>query len=249
MSKPKPSTPSEVYLFGTCLVDVFYPDAGLSAVELIEREGINVFFPLQQTCCGQPPYNSGYNDEAIEVASAQIALFTKPIPVIVPSASCAAMMKHHYPRLFEGHPLHAQALDLANRVYEFTEFLTKTVNITLQDKGPPIKVALHHSCSARREMQVTTDTIQLLKQLQNVDICEPERATECCGFGGTFAVKQPEISAAMCKDKCDAIEKTGALTLVSGDCGCLMNLGGMMDKNSSLIRREHIASLLLRRTR
>lgn len=249
MSEHTPSIPAEVYFFGTCLIDVFYPDAGISAIELIEREGIKVIFPPQQTCCGQPPYNSGYNDEAIEVAAAQIALFTRPIPVVVPSASCAAMMKHHYPRLLEGHPLHAQALNLANRIYEFSEFLSNTVNITLQDKGPPIKIVLHQSCSARREMQVTTQTMQLLHQLENVEICEPERASECCGFGGTFAIKQPEISAAMGKDKCDAIKKTGVLNLISGDCGCLMHLSGMMATDNAPMRSEHIASLLWRRTR
>jgi L-lactate dehydrogenase complex protein LldE len=243
------SRPSEVYFFGTCLIDVFYPESGLSAIQLIERNGIKVIFPPQQTCCGQPPYNSGYKAEAIEVASQQIKLFSRPIPVVVPSASCAAMMKHHYPRLFEGHKLHAQVLDLSNRVYEFTEFLSKRMNLSLQDKGPPVKIAIHHSCSARREMNITDETMRLLDQLHNVEICEPERASECCGFGGTFAIKQPEISAAMAFDKCKAIEKTGARTLISGDCGCLMNLAGMMEKNNTPMRTDHIASFLLSRTR
>ena len=247
-STVKANKPKKVYFFGTCLIDLFYPKAGLSAIELIEREGVEVVFPQQQTCCGQAPFNSGYNQEAIDVAAMQLKLLSDAIPVVVPSGSCASMMKHHYPQLFSNHPMHAKALELSTRVYELTEFLVRVLGITLIDKGSPIKVAMHTSCSARREMGVTEDGLSLLKQLSNVEVCEPERASECCGFGGTFAIKQPEISAAMAEDKCQAIMQTGAAQLVSGDCGCLMNIDGVMEKNNLVIRSGHLADFLLKRT-
>lgn len=244
-----PSKPADVYFFGTCLVDLFYPEAGLSAIELIEREGINVLYPQAQTCCGQPPFNSGYNKEAMTVAAQQINIFSDPIPIIVPSASCAGMMKHHYATLFKHHSMQLKANEFSSRIYELTEFLVKVLDISLADKGKPITVALHTSCSARREMAVADDGMSLLKQLKNVTLVEPERAAECCGFGGTFSIKQPEISAAMTEDKCQSIERTGASTMVSGDCGCLMNLNGVMEKNNRGIKGEHLASFLINRTR
>lgn len=243
------SKPADVYFFGTCLIDLFYPEAGLSAIELIEREGVNVHFPQAQTCCGQPPFNSGYNKEAIAVAAQQINLFSDPIPVIVPSASCAGMMKHHYPALFKNHPMQPKAVELSSRVFELTEFLVRVLNISLTDTGAPVNIAMHTSCSARREMGVTEDGLTLLRQLKNVNVIEPERASECCGFGGTFSVKQPEISAAMAEDKCQAIENTGASKWVSQDCGCLMNVNGVIEKTQRDIRGEHLASFIINRTR
>ena len=245
-STPKPT---RIYFFGTCLIDLFYPEAGLSAIELIEREGIKVHYPQAQTCCGQPPYNSGYNKEAMAVAAKQINLFSDPIPIIVPSASCAGMMKHHYPTLFRNHPMQTKANELSSRVFELSEFLVKVLNISLDDQGPPVNVAMHISCSARREMNVADDSLALLRKLKNVNVIEPERANECCGFGGTFAVKQPEISAAMAEDKCQAIERIGASKLVSQDCGCLMNLNGVMEKTERNIQGEHLASFIINRTR
>ena len=245
-STPKPT---RIYFFGTCLIDLFYPEAGLSAIELIEREGIKVHYPQAQTCCGQPPYNSGYNKEAMAVAAKQINLFSDPIPIIVPSASCAGMMKHHYPTLFRNHPMQTKANELSSRVFELSEFLVKVLNISLDDQGPPVNVAMHISCSARREMNVADDSLALLRKLKNVNVIEPERANECCGFGGTFAVKQPEISAAMAEDKCQAIERIGASKFVSQDCGCLMNLNGVMEKTERNIQGEHLASFIINRTR
>lgn len=243
-----PTKPKQVYFFGTCLIDLFYPEAGLSAIELIEREGVEVIFPQQQSCCGQPPFNSGYDQEAIDIAIKQIELLNQPIPIVVPSGSCAGMMKHHYPQLFAHHPMLEQVKALSSRIYELTEFLVRVLDISLEDKGAPIKVAMHTSCSSRREMGVTEDGLSLLRQLKQVEVCEPERATECCGFGGTFAIKQPEISAAMAEDKCQAIEETGSSQMVTGDCGCLMNLSGVMAKTHRAIDSEHLASFLLKRT-
>ncbi|SET50576.1 L-lactate dehydrogenase complex protein LldE [Nitrosomonas marina] len=242
---PKPDT---VYLFGTCLIDLLYPQAGVSAVHLFEREGVNVIFPQTQTCCGQPAWNSGYRDEALAVARAQLKLFPRPIPIIVPSASCAGMIKVHYPALFKDEPDEASVFDVVNRVYELTEFLTDILKVNLTDLGEPTTVAVHSSCTARREMNVADRIDSLLDQLQNVTRIEPDNAEECCGFGGTFAIKQPEISTAMVLEKAKAIENTGAQQLIGQDCGCLMNIGGALKKQDSQISHVHIAEFLWDRT-
>lgn len=249
MDHPRPNA---IYLFGTCLIDLMYPNAGVSAVRLLQREGIQVIYPQAQTCCGQPAWNSGYRDEAREVARAQLKLFPKSIPIVVPSGSCAGMMKTHYPELFAGQADEAQALNVAERVFELTEFLVDVVQIELKDLGEPTKIAVHTSCSARREMGVADKIEVLLRQLDKVECLEQERKTECCGFGGTFAVKQPEISAAMVLEKVDTLRATQAEQLISQDCGCLMNIGGAMEKQvvagERVIPHQHIAEFLWQRT-
>ena len=219
-------------------------------MRLLQREGLRVIFPPDQTCCGQPAYNSGYREEARRVASAQLELFPQPYPIVVPSGSCAGMMKHHYPELFADTPWEAQARYVADRVWELTGFLTQALEIRLEDLGDPIQVALHTSCSARREMGVADATESLLNQLKQVELVEQDHKKECCGFGGTFAVKQPEISAAMVEDKTDSLRKTGAELVTSQDCGCLMNIGGAFEKQGQGAPRTcHIAELLWERTR
>ncbi|GAB4352173.1 MAG: (Fe-S)-binding protein [Gammaproteobacteria bacterium] len=244
-----PEKPASVYFYGTCLVDLFYPDAGMAGMELLQRAGVEVIFPPDQTCCGQPAFNSGYRDEALAVARRQLACFPRPIPVVVPSASCAGMMRHHYPDLFAGEADLPQAQAIAERTFELTEFLVHVLDLRLEDRGEPIRVALHTSCSAWREMGVAEEHRRLLAQLESVELVEPERNRECCGFGGTFAVKHPEISAAMVTDKTAEIRATGAERVVSGDCGCLMNIAGALEHQGSPIRGQHIASFLLERTR
>ncbi len=240
--------PDTVYLFGTCLIDLFYPQAGVSAVQLLQREGIKVIYPQAQTCCGQPAWNSGYRDQAREVARTQLALFPKPIPIVVPSGSCAGMMKVHYPELFAGQADEAQALAIAGRVYELTEFLVDVLHIRLQDWGEPIKVAVHTSCSARREMGVADHIESLLGQLTRVERLEQLRKAECCGFGGTFAIKEPEISAAMVEDKTRHIRNTGAERFITQDCGCMLNISGAFDKQGYSLAGQHIAEFLWERS-
>lgn len=217
-------------------------------MELLRREGIRVIYPPCQSCCGQPAYNSGYRDEARTVASRQISCFPMNIPIVVPSGSCAGMLKHHYPRLFEGHPLKAEADALAARVYELSEFLVDVLDLSFTDLGPPVRVAVHTSCSARREMGVAEHIEQLITGLNNVTRVEQHHPAECCGFGGTFAVKQAETSAAMVMDKCDAIREAGAEVVVSQDSGCLMNIGGALDRAGDQVRCLHIAEFLWERT-
>ncbi len=242
-----PEKPDSVCFFGTCLVDLFYPEAGLAGIQLLEREGIEVIFPQDQTCCGQPAFNSGYHDEALEVARHQLDCFGKNIPIVVPSASCAGMMRNHYPELFAGRSDDSRARDLAERTYELTEFLVNVLDVTLKDIGEPVRVTLHTSCSAWREMGVAGESKQLLAQLSNVELVELEREKECCGFGGTFAVKHPEISAAMVNDKTADICATGAERVLGGDCGCLMNITGALEHQGKNIPGQHIANFLLER--
>jgi L-lactate dehydrogenase complex protein LldE len=242
------NTPDRVYFYATCLVDLVYPQAGQAAMALIESAGIRVIFPEDQTCCGQPAFNSGYRDEAREVVRRQLECFKYPIPIVVPSASCAGMIKHHWPELFAGQAEEDRVRGIAKRVYELTEFLVEVLHLELTDHGEPVRVALHNSCSARREMGVAMHIGQLLEQLEQVEVVEPLHATECCGFGGTFAVKQAEISGAMVEDKCREIVDTGASRVVSQDCGCLMNIGGALDKFRADVRAQHIAEFLWERS-
>ncbi len=239
------SHPGTVYFFGTCLVDLFDPLAGLSAMEILEQRGIRVVFPDSQSCCGQPAYTSGYPAEALKVAAQQVVLFEEDWPIIVPSGSCAGMMKHHWLRLFgKDHPLYDKVQAIAGRIYEFTEFLVKVLDVRLDDRGAPCKIVLHTSCSARREMGVHLTSKALLAQLDKVEVLQQEREAECCGFGGTFSVRQPELSAAMAGDKAQALEATGAELLVSADCGCLSNINGTLAKSGSKFQGQHIATFL-----
>ena len=244
-----PGKPVAVYLFGTCVVDLFDPDAGVSSAELLEREGIRVVFPQGQTCCGQPAYTSGFPDQARAVVARQLDLFSEAWPIVVPSGSCAGMMRHHWPKLFTADPRrHAQAEEIANRVFELTEFLVHVCQVRYVDHGKACRTVLHTSCSARREMGTHLTSRALLGQLEGVELLQQAHESECCGFGGTFSVRHPDISAAMASDKVDALEETGADVLVSADGGCLTNLNGTLTKRQSRLRGRHIASFLLERT-
>jgi L-lactate dehydrogenase complex protein LldE len=245
MDRPRPE---RVYLFGTCVIDLVYPEAGMAAIALLEREGVQVIFPDTQTCCGQPAFNSGFPDEARAAARQQIRTFSHDYPIVVPSGSCAGMMKHHYPELFAQDRDLAKARRFAARVFELSEFLVKVLKVQLEDRGRPLAVTWHSSCHAQREMGVIDSSKALLRQLKNVELRELEREHECCGFGGTFAVKHPLISAAMVRDKVEDILGTGAPLVVSGDCACLMHIGGAMEKCHSAVSTRHLAQFLWERT-
>jgi L-lactate dehydrogenase complex protein LldE len=239
--------PDTVYYFGTCLVDLFYPGAGMAGMDLLRREGIRVVFPQGQSCCGQPAYNSGYPDEARRVARAQIVAFPEDWPIVVPSGSCAGMMQRHYPDLFAGDPLLPEVEHFAGRIWELTQFLVHVLGVRYEDRGEPVKVTWHASCHAQREMGVIDEPKRLLRQLAGVELVELKRERECCGFGGTFAVRHPEISAVMVGDKIADIESTGASAVLSGDCGCLMNITGALEAADKPVRGLHIAQFLKER--
>ncbi len=244
----EPERSDTVYFFATCLVDALYPEAGLGAMGLLRRAGVRVIFPREQSCCGQAAYNAGFVREARAVARKQMQWFSRPYPVVVPSGSCAAMMKHHYPRLFAGTAQEASARRFAGRVYELSEYLVRVLQVRLQDLGSPLTVTWHSSCHALREMAVVPYSKALIGQLQNITLVPLARETECCGFGGTFAVRQPSLSAAMVRDKVADIVATGARVVLSGDCGCLMNIQGAMERSGIAIAARHLAQFLWERT-
>jgi L-lactate dehydrogenase complex protein LldE len=240
--------PDEIYYFGTCLIDLLYPKAGLAGMQLIREAGVRVIFPENQTCCGQPAFNSGYREEALAVARNLLKCFPRDIPLVVPSGSCSGMIKTHWPELFEGEPELKQVNALTERTYELTQFLVDVLGIKLCDIGQPIRIAIHTSCAARREMGVAGHIESLVAQLSQVEVLQQERKPECCGFGGTFALKQADISGAMVKDKTDSLRATGAQQVISQDCGCLMNIGGAFEKQGNGPATKHIAEFLWERT-
>lgn len=243
-----PKNPKQVYLFGTCIVDSFFPDTGMDAIDLLEREGIEVIYPQGQSCCGQPAYNSGYKDEAKAVALSQVKQFPLDIPIVVISGSCGGMMRHHYLDLLGDSVGNDQEItDFCQRVFEFTEFLVNVLRLKPIDQGPKERVALHTSCAARREMGVHITGNKLISQLANVELVLHDYESECCGFGGTFAVKHADISAAMVADKSKYLVASDVVRYVSADHGCMMNINGALDYQKESLRGEHIATYLLNR--
>ncbi|MFC1518618.1 (Fe-S)-binding protein [Pseudomonadota bacterium] len=241
-----PQKPKQVYLYGTCLVDSLFPDSGIDAIDLLESYGIEVIFPQGQTCCGQPAYSSGYQDQARIVAKQQMGLFPLDIPIVIISGSCGGMMRHHYPSLLGDTP---EVNAFCDRIFEFTEFLVNVLKIELEDIGAPEKIAIHTSCAARREMGVHITSRKLLEQLSNVELVVHENEKECCGFGGTFSVKHGDISAAMVEDKANSIVACEAIRYVSADWGCMMNINGALEFQNKPVRGSHIATYLLNRSR
>jgi len=254
-TSPGTGRPQRVYFFSTCVVDLMAPQAGLDAIELIRSAGIEVDFPSAQTCCGQPAYTSGYTEEARRVARAQLELFPQPWPIVVPSGSCAGMMVHAWPTLFaDDARLAGAARDAASRVVEFSAFARDALGLAAPaapGPGRPVKVALHTSCAARREMGTHVPSEALLRALPGVELVEPARVAECCGFGGTFSARHPAISGAMVNDKLDSVRDSGAEVLVSADCGCLLNMHLAADKRRAageqLPRCVHLASFVRER--
>jgi L-lactate dehydrogenase complex protein LldE len=246
MGSPRPGS---VYFFGTCVVDLFFPGAGLAGIELIRREGVEVVFPAGQTCCAQPAFNCGHHAEARAVARAQIALFPRPLPVVVPSGSCAGMMRHHYPELFAGEPDEAAARAFAGRVVELTQFLVNVLGVRLTDRGGDESVTWHSSCHGLREMGLDAEPRALLAQLGGVTVVPLQRERECCGFGGTFSVRYPEVSGAMVADKVADVGQTGASVVLSADAACLLNIGGALERQGAAARPMHLAEFIWERTR
>ncbi|AFV00471.1 (Fe-S)-binding protein [Simiduia agarivorans] len=243
--KVYPAKPSRVYLYVTCLVDSFSPDTGFDAIALLEREGVAVDVVQGQTCCGQPAYNSGYRAEARKVAEAQMALFPEPWPIVILSGSCGGMMRKHYAELM---PENVDVPAFSQRVYEFSEFLLHVLNVRLQDQGEATEITLHTSCAGRREMGIHEAGLALLAQLSRVTPIAHDYQSECCGFGGTFAVKHADISRAMAEDKTLHIAATGVQEFVSTDWGCMLNLNTTFEYQKASLRGRHLASFLAERT-
>jgi len=239
----------KVSLFVTCLVDTFYPQVGVSAVRLLRRLGVEVDFPAGQTCCGQPAYNSGYADEARRAAAQLIRAFEQSEWVVSPSGSCVAMIRHYYPELFRGHPLEAEAQRFAARTYELSQFIVDVLGI--EDLGGRFEgtATYHTSCHMTRGLGVREAPFRLLKNVRGLELVELPAADECCGFGGTFAVKMAGLSTAMADAKLDHVAQTGARYLVGADMACLMHLGGRLEKRGMPVKVMHLAELLEAATR
>jgi len=239
---PKP----RVALFVTCLVDLYRPSIGFAAIKLLEDAGCEVVVPQSQTCCGQPGFNSGDRKSAQEIARQVIAAFLPYDYVVAPSGSCAGMISHHYPGLFaDSDPAErGRAEALAAKTHELVSFLTDVLKVERVDASYDGSIAYHDSCSGLRELGIKAQPRRLLGTVQGLDVKELAEPEICCGFGGTFCVKYPEISTRMVSDKTRDITATGADTLLAGDLGCLLNLAGRLKREGSAIQVRHVAEVL-----
>jgi len=240
--------PSQVHprvgLFITCLADIYRPNVGLAAVTLLERVGCTVEVPQSQTCCGQPSYNNGDLDGAARTARHTIAAFEEFDYVVAPSGSCAGMLRD-YPRLFEAEPAWRQrASDLAAKTYELIAFLTDIRGLQAVEADFPHAVTYHDSCHGLRAMGIKAQPRRLLASVRGLELRELPDAEVCCGFGGTFCVKYPEISGRMVADKATQIGETGAAAVLGGDLGCLLNIAGRLGREQTGVRVYHVAEVL-----
>ncbi len=237
--------PSPVALFVTCLVDLMRPSVGFASASLIEKSGFDVVVPDNQTCCGQPNYNNGDRSGALGAARHTISLLEPYKKIVVPSGSCAAMMIKHYPDLMQDDPAWlAKARDLADRVYELTQFLDQFGETLAMTGVAPVAVTYQDSCSGLRELGIAREPRALLDNVTGITLNEMDNPDTCCGFGGTFCVKYPEISDRMVERKAADIEQTGADIVLAGDTGCLMQMEGKLHRAGSTIRVRHIAEIL-----
>jgi L-lactate dehydrogenase complex protein LldE len=240
----RPGAGKRVALFVTCLVDMFRPSVGFATVKLLRDAGCVVEVPASQTCCGQPAYNSGDRADTREIARRTIDAFAGFDYVVAPSGSCAGMISHHYPGLFEDEPdYRAKAFALAEKTFELTAFLHDVLGLRELRTTHVGRLTYHDSCSGLRELGVKDQPRALLKNI-GAEIVELPDADVCCGFGGTFCVKYPDISNAMVSDKTAAIAATGAELLLAGDLGCLMNMAGKLQREGKPIKVRHVAEVL-----
>lgn len=234
----------KVSLFITCLSDAIYPRVGEAMIRLLARHGIKLDFPTVQTCCGQPAYNSGYWDEARTTARTILEAFEDSEFVVSPSGSCTYMI-HHYSNLFQDDPVFLEkALKLQKKTYEFTQFLVQVLGVTNVGAVFPHKVTYHPSCHGSRLLGVKDEPMELLKHVSGLQFVPLPFAEDCCGFGGTFAVKMSDISGAMVTEKVDHVKETEAEVLVGLDMACLMNIAGNLRYRNEPVKVMHLAELL-----
>ena len=235
-------------LFVTCVVDQFYPEIGESTVRVLRRLGVDVDFPEDQTCCGQPAFNSGFRSDAKPLARRFLDTFEKADAVVIPSGSCTAMVRVFYSELFHDEPgMAAKIHSVAGKTFELTEFIVDVLGVPRLSESPGAPrrtVTYHEGCHLRREIGVTTQPRALIEATPGVDLVEMEQAEVCCGFGGTFAVKYADISGAMLADKLRNVADTGADAVVSCDSTCLMQIGGGLEKQAMAAKPLHVAQLL-----
>jgi len=234
-----------VTLFIQCLVDGIYPEVGAAMVVIFRKLGVNLTCPTQQTCCGQPAFNSGYHGEARVAAKRFIKIFETAEVIVCPSGSCVTMVRHHYPQLFSNDAAWLQrAQDVAAKTFELTEYLVGSLGV--DDLGAHYNgvITYHDSCHLLHNLRVKEQPRRLLRKISGTEFVEMHDSDRCCGFGGSFSFKYGDISTAMAEDKVNNIIASGADTLVGCDMGCLMNIQGMLSRKGSSIRAIHIAQLL-----
>jgi L-lactate dehydrogenase complex protein LldE len=237
--------PVRVALFVTCLVDLYRPSVGFAAVKLLEAAGCAVTVPAAQSCCGQPGYNSGDRESAKAIARQVIAAFSGFDYVVVPSGSCGGMIKLHYPALFADDPVALEgAKALAAKTHELVAFLADVIGFAGAGARYDGVATYHDACSGLRELGLKEQPRRLLRGVAGLTLKEMATPETCCGFGGTFCVKYPEISDRMASDKAADIEATGADTLLAGDLGCLLNMAGKLWRRGAAVRARHIAEIL-----
>ncbi len=237
--------PINVGLFATCLVDLMRPSIGFATARLLEANGCTVHVPQSQTCCGQPAYNAGDEADARAMAEQVISSFETFDYVVAPSGSCAGQIKVHYPSLFRNNEqLTARAEALAAKTHELTSFMSDILQVTETGAKYPEKVTYHDSCAGLRELEIEKQPRKLLASVEGLELSELNDAQGCCGFGGLFSVKYPDISGKMVDEKVVAIEKTGADVLLGGDLGCLMNVAGRLQRRGSGVKVRHVAEVL-----
>ncbi|MFB7919102.1 (Fe-S)-binding protein [Streptomyces sp. NPDC056061] len=236
-----------VALFLTCFNDTLFPGTGHAVVTVLERLGHTVDFPLEQTCCGQMHFNTGYRPEAVPMVERFARTFEEYDAVVTPSASCAGMVRDHHPVLARDHgtdALRAQVVELTSRVCEFTEFLTDVLDVTDVGARFPHRVAYHPTCHSLRGLRLGDRPYRLLSAVKDIELVDLPTADSCCGFGGTFALKNAETSSAMLADKTGGVLDSGAEVLCAADNSCLMHIGGGLSRQDSTVRTMHLAEIL-----
>ncbi len=225
-----------VGLFVTCFNDTLFPQVGKATVAVLERLGMEVDFPAGQTCCGQMHFNSGYRAECVPLVRHFAEVFAGYEAVVTPSASCASMVRHYHHRVDPSVPV--------PRVYELCEFLTDVLEVTDVGAYFPHRVAFHATCHSQRMLHIGDRPARLLSAVDGLDLAPLQHSAECCGFGGTFSVKNPDTSVAMGQDKADDVVATGAEVLASADTSCLMHIGGLLSRRGSPVKPMHLAEIL-----
>ncbi|TDD82284.1 (Fe-S)-binding protein [Actinomadura rubrisoli] len=228
----------KVALFLTCVNDTMYPGTGRAVVKLLRRLGHDVDFPLAQTCCGQMHLNTGYRGQALRLVKGFAEAFEPYDAIVTPSASCGAMIRDWHPRLAP------RAAGVASRVHELSEFLVDVLGVTDVGAYYPHRVTYHPTCHSLRMLRVGDRPLRLLRAVRGIDLADLPDAAECCGFGGTFALKNAEVSAAMGADKIARVRETGAGTLCAADNSCLAHIGGSLSRAGSGVRTVHLAEIL-----
>jgi L-lactate dehydrogenase complex protein LldE len=239
----------KVALFIPCFVDQFSPQVGLDTARVLERIGYEPYFSEEQTCCGQPAFNTGNWDEARPLAERFIRVFSSAEAVVCPSGSCVTMVRNFYPELLQNSPAREEAIALGKRVFEFTEFLIDVAKQTDVGAAFPHRVTLHDSCHALRELGIKSGPRELLRKVRGLELVELRNSEDCCGFGGMFSVKFGAISSAMGDSKAENVAATAADYVTSVDSSCLLHLDGILRRRNDTARTIHLASILAQEAR